>query len=74
MNDSNYFAPASVDIAAGGTVTWVWSTATYHDVTGSFGSSGLRNSGAYSVTFSTPGQYAYECEAHPRMSGVVAVH
>lgn len=76
----NAFAPASVDIAAGGTVVFTWAANVDHNIvsTGPSYFSGfsdpLRSEGTFTVTFSTPGEYTYNCQVHARMNGVVRVH
>jgi plastocyanin len=74
---SDTFVPASVDIAAGGTVTWTF--AKTHNVT--FGSNkptggdiGNTNSGSASRTFPNAGSYPYTCTLHAGMNGTVVVH
>jgi plastocyanin len=76
------FSPATVDIAAGGTVTWTWAAANTmpHDVTSSdqppkFSPSPIQTSGSFSHTFATAGSYPYFCTVHGQiMSGTVMVH
>ena len=61
------FAPPSVTITAGGTVTWTWSGAAPHNVTsdtGAFTASATQSSGTFSQTFNTPGTYYYHCTIH----------
>jgi plastocyanin len=52
-------------------------TAVIHNVTsdnGAFPASGsMGGNGTYSVTLSTPGDYAYHCSIHPNMVGTVTV-
>ena len=74
--------PAIDTVAVGSTVTWTW-TATgsvAHSVqserTPSFTSSAIEtgNGNSYSVTFTTPGRYAYDCAVHgAAMSGTIVV-
>jgi plastocyanin len=70
------FTPASVDIAAGGSVTWSWSGRIPHDVSGdSFGSGDPSASGNYTATFPSAGSFSYVCTVHaPGMAGTVNVH
>ena len=72
------FAPGSVEVAAGGRVTWTWQGSSFHDVTGSGTSSFIRGplqaQGTYVLTFSTPGTFSYLCTQHPFMTGTVVVH
>jgi plastocyanin len=70
------FSPASVTIAAGGTVRWTNSDRDSHTVTadsGSFDSGILAAGGTFSHTFSAAGTFAYHCEIHPDMRGTVTV-
>jgi len=74
--------PAVDTIAVGGTATWTWAanSAAYggHSVqsVGSLGfaSSAVQSDGAYSVTFTTPGTYQYDCAVHgTAMTGTIVV-
>ena len=74
--------PAVDTIPAGTAVTWTWSNtgSTPHSVesegTTTFASSAvLTGSGTtYSVTFTTPGTYEYDCAVHGQaMSGTIVV-
>lgn len=72
------FAPDSVDILAGGTVTWTWKGAQPHSVTpvtsgSGFGSQTL-TTGTYTFKFTTAGKYDYFCTVHPYMTATVVVH
>ena len=68
------FSPASLTIAAGGTVTWQNGSSVTHTVTSSSGSREIFNSGnrpagvapggTFSHTFSTAGTYHYYCQYH----------
>jgi plastocyanin len=74
--DNFAFAPATLTIHAGGTVTW-----TNHDeephtvaaVDGSFHSPGMGTGATYSHTFPTAGKFDYVCSIHPMMHGTVVV-
>jgi plastocyanin len=77
------FTPRSVDVAAGGTVTWNWAAdnTMLHNVTSGdmqerFTASPTQMAGSYQVPFSAPGAYFYFCTIHGRsvMNGVVLVH
>ena len=71
------YAPASVDIAAGGTVNWTWNGDLTHSVTSNSGvfDSGVKLSGSFSFTFPTAGTFPYHCLVHGFvMSGTVVVH
>jgi plastocyanin len=70
------FSPASVTIAAGGTVRWSNSDGDSHTVTadnGSFDSGILASGRTWSHTFSAAGAFTYHCEVHPDMRGTVTV-
>jgi len=74
--------PAVDTIAVGGTVTWTWgaNSGAYggHSVQSvgsqSFASSAVQSSGTYSLTFTSPGTYQYDCAVHgSAMTGTVVV-
>jgi plastocyanin len=71
------FNPASIDVVAGTTVTWVNGGAALHTVTASDGAwdSGLiaAGGGRFSRRFGAAGTYPYLCALHPSMTGVVRV-
>ncbi|HEX6537243.1 MAG TPA: plastocyanin/azurin family copper-binding protein [Gemmatimonadaceae bacterium] len=79
--DGNAFTPQTVDIKAGGTVTWTFQSTT-HNVTfndpsqpGTPSDIPNKSSTTASLTFPQPGTYAYHCTIHgPSMSGTVVVH
>jgi plastocyanin len=71
------YAPASVSIAAGGTVNWTWNGDLTHSVTSNIGlfDSGVKVSGSFSHTFPSAGSFPYHCTVHGFiMSGTVIVH
>ncbi len=72
---SNAFIPAALTIAAGTAVAWhigdIAHTVTAVD--GAFASGGVEPGAMYTHTFATSGTYAYVCEYHPGMKGVVVV-
>jgi len=74
---SNFaFAPASVTVRAGATVTWLNRDEEPHTVTAqdkAFGSATLNTGQSYSHRFTTPGTYPYLCTIHPFMTAVVVV-
>ena len=78
-NTSQHFVPAQVDITAGGTVTWQFSTLT-HNVTFSGSATGTPAnipdtfSASVSRSFTTAGTFAYQCTIHAGMTGTVVVH
>jgi plastocyanin len=70
------FAPACVDVAAGGTVTWTF--AAEHNVIFAVDPPGGDitppvSSGSVSRTFPTAGSYTYTCTLHAGMNGRVVV-
>jgi plastocyanin len=74
----NSFAPASVRIARGGTVTWHNDTGVTHNVT--FGPAAgapedvpSHSSGENTRTFGTGGAFPYRCTIHAGMTGTIAV-
>lgn len=71
----NAFAPASVNVATGTTVTWTWAGANQHNVTFDDGpASATQTSGTYQRQFTVAGSYPYECTVHgAAMSGTVVV-
>jgi plastocyanin len=69
------FNPASVTVAAGGTVTWTNNDSTAHTVTFDSGPNCQQLSGSETktATFSVAGSYPYHCSIHPTMKGTVVV-
>lgn len=68
------FAPRTVTVNVGNTVTWVNNDNDLHVVTGEgWGSPDLDLNQAYSYTFNAPGTYAYSCPYHEGMVGTVVV-
>jgi plastocyanin len=77
-------SPASLTIHRGDRVTWEFldsSISAEHTVTSEphkgglrFKGTGARLSGSYTVTFTKPGTYYYECTIHPNMKGKIVVH
>jgi plastocyanin len=70
------YQPALLSVEAGATVTWKNNGLTPHTVTADGGQfdSGRMNAGtSFSVTFNTPGSFAYSCTIHPTMHGTVIV-
>jgi len=71
------YQPATVDVQAGGTVTWTFESDAPHMVT--FTTAGApadipeQQGGSASRTFPNNGTFQYQC-AGPQMSGVVRVH
>src|SRR3954454_21345803 len=75
----NYaFAPASLSVAVGTTVTWTNYDTAPHTVTVSsgpvkFSSPSLNKGDTFSYTFKTVGTYSYYCAVHPNMLATVVV-
>lgn len=71
------FDPASIDLARGGTVTWIVA-AVPHNVTfrtaGAPVSIATWSAGSRTLTFPESGTFAYECTVHPSMTGTIVVH
>lgn len=71
------FQPATLDVAAGTTVTWTNQDSAQHTVTaddGSFGSDKLGTGSTFTHTFSAPGTYTYHCSIHASMKATITVH
>ena len=71
----NRFDPATVTIAPGQAVRWIFQGKMEHDVVAADGSfvSELMTTGEYVKRFDTAGEFAYDCSVHPEMTGVVRV-
>lgn len=70
------FAPLTVTIPAGTTVTWTNRDDEPHTVvsdTGLFRSGALDTNESFSFRFEKPGTYHYACSIHPRMVGTIVV-
>ncbi len=70
------YDPETVTIQAGGKVTWQNEDSAEHTATlddGSFTTGALAEGKLGSESFKAPGTYAYFCEIHPQMKGVVEV-
>jgi plastocyanin len=70
------FAPLTVTIAAGTTVTWTNRDDEPHTVVsdgGLFRSGALDTNESFSFKFDKPGTYHYACSIHPRMVGTIVV-
>jgi plastocyanin len=70
------FQPASIQVAAGSTVTWTNTGAATHTVTsdsGAFDSGNVAPGASFSHTFDTAGTFTYHCSIHPQMTGTVVV-
>jgi plastocyanin len=70
------FAPLTVTVTAGTTVTWTNHDDEPHTVvsdTGLFRSGALDTNESFSFKFDKPGTYHYACSIHPRMVGTIVV-
>ena len=74
--DNYSFAPETITVAPGTTVTWVNRDDVPHTVKsndGTFKSKALDTDDKYTVTFDKPGTFAYFCSIHPRMTAKIVV-
>ncbi|HEU0155825.1 MAG TPA: cupredoxin family copper-binding protein [Stellaceae bacterium] len=74
--DAHAFAPATLTVTAGTTITWKNGDDTVHSIVAdnkSFRSGALDTDESWSHTFATPGQYSYFCSLHPFMTGKIIV-
>jgi plastocyanin len=74
--DGFAFAPATLTVPAGTTVTWANRDEEPHTVAasdGSFHSPGMGTGATFAHTFSTAGTFDYVCSIHPMMRGTVVV-
>ena len=74
--DNFAFAPATLTVTAGTTVTWKNEDDSPHrigDKNGTFKSAALDTDDTFSHTFTVPGEYAYICTIHPYMAGTIIV-
>jgi amicyanin len=70
------FAPLTLTVPVGATVTWTNRDEEPHTVAasdGSFHSPGMDTGGTYSFAFTNVGSYDYVCSIHPFMHGTVVV-
>ena len=70
------FRPSTIEVAAGGRVTWTNRGVAPHSVLakdGTFDSGMLEGGATFAQTFATPGSYAYLCAFHPEMTATVRV-
>ena len=77
VNIDNFaFAPATLTVTAGTTVTWKNEDDSPHrigDKNGTFKSAALDTDDTFSHTFAAPGEYPYICTIHPYMAGKIIV-
>lgn len=74
--DGFAFAPATLTVTAGTTVTWTNRDEEPHTVAasdGSFHSPGMGTGATFTHTFADPGTFDYVCSIHPMMHGTVVV-
>ena len=74
--DNFAFAPATLTVTAGTTVTWKNEDDSPHrigDKNGTFKSAALDTDATFSHTFAAPGEYPYICTIHPYMAGKIIV-
>jgi plastocyanin len=72
--DDLAFAPETLTVESGDTVTWVWNDgAIEHDVAGDDFQSEVMSEGTFSHRFDDPGIYDYLCTLHPNMTGTIEV-
>jgi plastocyanin len=67
------YAPATVRVAAGGSVTFTNGDRASHTATGDFDTGRLTRGASKRVPFPEAGRFAYVCAFHPYMKGVVEV-
>jgi plastocyanin len=68
------FKKATVKIAKGGSVKWVFKDGdTPHNVTFATKHSKTQKSGSYTLRFAQTGSFRYHCTIHPGMDGKVVV-
>jgi plastocyanin len=70
------FAPNSLTVKAGATVTWANMDDEPHTVvsdTGMFRSGAMDTNETYAFKFDKPGTYHFTCSIHPRMVGTIVV-
>jgi plastocyanin len=77
VNIDNFtFAPVTLTVGVGTTVTWTNRDDIPHTVTAtdrSFKSKVMDTEGVFAFTFTKPGTYGYFCSIHPHMVGTVVV-
>jgi plastocyanin len=70
------FAPGTLTIAVGDTVTWTNSDSMPHTATSeddAFDSGNMDEGQSFSFTFTEPGTYEYRCDYHSDMTGTIVV-
>lgn len=69
----NFFAPKTVSVKVGDTVTWTFRGAVVHNVTGPGFTSKTAKAGTFDHTFEKAGTFNYVCTIHTGMKGKVTV-
>lgn len=70
------FAPNSLTVKAGATVSWINADDEPHTVvsdTGMFRSGAMDTNESFAFKFDKPGTYHFTCSIHPRMVGTIVV-
>ena len=71
------FAPQTMIVHVGDTITWTNSDSMAHTVTstdgGPLNSGNIAQGGSYSYTFTKAGTYTYDCTIHTYMTGTITV-
>lgn len=71
--DDMAYAPDTLTVPAGTTVTWTFEDGVAHDVVGDDFESDVLTDGSFSHTFDEPGTYEYFCSLHPNMTATIEV-
>jgi plastocyanin len=74
--DNFEFAPATLTVSVGTTVTWTNRDDDAHQVASTndvFKSSPMDTDDKFTFTFTAPGTYSYYCKLHPQMKGQIVV-
>ncbi|PWU24086.1 amidase [Candidatus Cerribacteria bacterium 'Amazon FNV 2010 28 9'] len=70
------FGPATLTVKAGTTLTWTNKDSMAHTATaddGTFDTESIAPNTSKSITFNTPGTFAYHCSVHPSMHATIIV-
>ncbi len=70
------FSPRELTVQDGTAITWANSDSAPHDATdeaGSWGTGILKQGESATITFDSPGTYAYFCTIHPDMKATLVV-
>jgi plastocyanin len=72
---NDFFSPRKVTVAVGDKVRWIWRSGgrPHNVVSPSFGDSGVRARGSFTVSFRRAGRFRYVCMLHAGMTGTVVV-